>query len=107
MDRSVIDHRLESLRRCITRIESRRPSTVEELQVDADLQDILSVNLERAVQLCVDIANHLIAATDARQQTSMGEAFDILYMAGLLTDAPAQRIQISDGDRQLHVQTTL
>lgn len=103
MDRSVIDHRLESLRRCITRIESRRPSTVEELQVDADLQDILSVNLERAVQLCVDIANHLIAATDARPPSSMGEAFDILYEEGILPDDLAQRMKKAVGFRNIAV----
>ena len=53
MDRDILLRKLDSLARCIRRIESKRPRTIEELNSDIDLQDILSVNLERAVQLCV------------------------------------------------------
>ena len=103
MDWSVIEHRLESLRRCIARVESRRPSAVEVLQADADLQDILSVNLERAVQLCVDIANHLIAASEARPPSSMGEAFEILSDEGVLPPELAQRMKKAVGFRNIAV----
>jgi hypothetical protein len=44
------------LERCIRRIEFKRPDRVELLQKDYDLQDILAVNLERAVQASVDVA---------------------------------------------------
>jgi hypothetical protein len=51
MDRRVIADKLERLRRCVQRIEHKRPPTLATLAADVDLQDILSVNLERAVQL--------------------------------------------------------
>ena len=49
MDRNIIFRKLDSPARCIHRIESKRPASVEDLVADIDLQDILSVNLERAV----------------------------------------------------------
>lgn len=64
MDREVVDQKLESLRRCLLRIESKCPADASLLATDFDLQDIVSLNLIRAVQLSVDIGAHLIADMD-------------------------------------------
>lgn len=50
MDRLILIEKLESLRRCVRRVEMRRSETVEALQGDPDRQDILALNLTRAVQ---------------------------------------------------------
>lgn len=71
MDRRVVLDKLESLRRCIQRIESKRPDTLEALQADLDLQDILSLNLTRAVQVSVDVAAHLVADLDVPAPDTM------------------------------------
>ena len=55
MDREVIEQKLESLRRCLKRIAEKCPAESEKLINDLDLQDIIALNLSRAVQLCVDI----------------------------------------------------
>jgi len=62
MDRLLIEEKIESLRRCLSRIEEKCPSSVKELEADVDLQDIITLNLTRAVQLSVDIAAHWIAS---------------------------------------------
>ena len=49
MASTVVHEKLESVRRCLERIRLRRPETVQALKDDADIQDILSVNLTRAV----------------------------------------------------------
>ena len=53
----VVRRKLESLRRCIVRIEEKRPVSVEILKTDYDIQDIISLNLERAIQISVDIGS--------------------------------------------------
>jgi len=53
MDPDLISEKLESLRRCLQRVQKKCPATPEELMEDPDLQDIISLNLTRAVQLCV------------------------------------------------------
>jgi len=57
MDREVIEQKLESLRRCLHRIETKCPADARTLVADIDLQDIVALNLSRAVQICVDIGS--------------------------------------------------
>jgi uncharacterized protein YutE (UPF0331/DUF86 family) len=75
MDKDVINRKLESLRRCITRITSKMPITRDELRSNYDLQDIIALNLERAVQTCVDIAAHVLSQTEAPPPSTMAEGF--------------------------------
>ena len=50
MDRDIVESKLESLRRCIKRIAAKTPSSVEPLSQEPDLQDIIALNLQRAIQ---------------------------------------------------------
>ena len=63
MDPLIVNTKLEALRRCVKRIEERRAHSADALRASPDLQDIVSVNITRAVQLCVDIAVHMLADT--------------------------------------------
>jgi hypothetical protein len=68
MDWDLIEQKLESLRRCIGRVRERCPESAAILSRDYDAQDILALNLTRAVQLCVDIA----IVTDNRTSSCRG-----------------------------------
>ena len=57
MDSQTILNKIASLKRCVERIEDKIPKTSLELQSDYDLQDIVSLNLQRPVQVCVDIGS--------------------------------------------------
>ncbi|MFC6669085.1 DUF86 domain-containing protein [Marinobacterium aestuariivivens] len=79
MDQALINQKLESLRRCIRRLETRCPASAEDLAGDLDAQDIVSLNLTRAVQLSVDIALHWIAEhPDIKAPATMGESFEVM-----------------------------
>ena len=41
MDRDVVTAKLESLRRCVERVRTRTPASVEELSASHDAQDII------------------------------------------------------------------
>jgi uncharacterized protein YutE (UPF0331/DUF86 family) len=82
MDREVVEQKLESLRRCLKRIETKCPANAEILMADCDLQDIIALNLSRAIQLCVDIGAHMVAGMDVPPPDTMGQTFDILEQAG-------------------------
>lgn len=84
MDREVIDQKLESLRRCTQRVADRCPPDAEALVRDPDLQDIIALNLSRAVQLCVDIGAHVIAGMEVPPPDTMGQTFDALAQAGVI-----------------------
>jgi hypothetical protein len=44
VDKSLITSKLESLMRCVQRIEAKRPNSIETLFQDVDIQDILVLN---------------------------------------------------------------
>ena len=103
MDQRVIEEKLESLRRCYRRIEEKRPDSTEEFQKNFDLQDIVSVNIERAVQLCVDIGTHIIANSDFPAPSSLGETFEILEEMGILDSNVSNQMKKAVGFRNIAV----
>jgi len=103
MDRAVIDQKLESLRRCLTRIRSKLPFTSEQLASDFDLQDIIALNLTRAVQLAVDMAAHMVAGLDLPAPSTMGESFDRLVQAQVIDAVLAQQLKNAVGFRNVAV----
>lgn len=103
MDRDLIEAKLESLRRCIERIAAKTPASSEQLRRDPDLQDIIALNLQRAVQLSVDLAAHLIADTEARPPATMAENFILLQDLSIITPALAERMTKAVGFRNIAV----
>jgi len=103
MDWLLIDQKLESLRRALKRVVERCPDDIELLLRDIDAQDIVTLNLTRAVQLCVDIGAHLVAATDSPPPVTMGGIFDVLSSSGIINTDVAERMKKAVGFRNVAV----
>ena len=93
MDDLVIYQKLTSLKRCVDRIRDKIPEESKELQYNYDLQDIISVNLQRAVQLCVDIGARIIARLDLNPPLTMAETFECLKESGVLSPHTCMRMK--------------
>ena len=103
MNSIVIASKLESLRKCLDRIELKKPQNLEDLIRDIDAQDILALNLERSVQLCVDIANHILSSLDDAPAMSMAESFERLSDKKIIPDELDQNLRRAVGFRNLSV----
>lgn len=103
MDREVIEQKLESLRHCLQRIEHKCPADVRTLADDADLQDIVVLNLSRAVQVCVDIGAHIVSGMQVSAPDTMGQTFDLLVPSGVISAALAERLKKAVGFRNIAV----
>ncbi len=103
MDREVVEQKLESLRRCLWRIETKCPQDATVLASDIDLQDIIALNLSRAVQISVDIGAHLIAGMEVMPPGTMGQTFDLLAEAGVLNTQLAGSLKKAVGFRNIAV----
>ena len=103
MDREVVEQKLESLRRCLRRIETKCPADAATLAADIDLQDIVSLNLSRAVQISVDIGAHLIAGMEVPPPDTMGQTFDFLAQEGVLNNELASSLKKAVGFRNIAV----
>lgn len=103
MDRQVIDQKLESLRRYLVRIQENFPARADELQTNLDLQDIIALNLSRAVQLSVDIGSHIISTMNMPAPETMGQTFEILAQQNILPAHVADQLKKSVGFRNIAV----
>jgi uncharacterized protein YutE (UPF0331/DUF86 family) len=103
MDRQLITQKLESLRHCLQRVADRCPPTAAELADDPDLQDIIALNLTRAVQLCVDVAAHIISTQKMTAPDTMGQAFEALASAKIIDEHIADRMKRAVGFRNIAV----
>ena len=103
MDSDIVSAKLESLRRCIERVRERTPASVQALQTDHDAQDILCLNLERAVQICVDIAAHIVSDGASVVPDTMAACFDTLYSQGVISETLSGRMRRAVGFRNISV----
>lgn len=103
MDPKIVNAKLESLARCIRRIESNTPQSVDALAENWDSQDIIVLNLERAVQLSVDIGSHILLDYQSPTPDSMAGVFLSLAKENLLSDDLAQRLAKAAGFRNIAV----
>jgi uncharacterized protein YutE (UPF0331/DUF86 family) len=91
------------LRRCIQRIQDKCPDSAEALAQDMDMQDIISINLTRAIQLCVDIGAHLIASKNVTPPDTMGQTFNVLVGLGHISEELAASLKKAVGFRNIAV----
>jgi uncharacterized protein YutE (UPF0331/DUF86 family) len=103
MDPLILAEKIEALRRCLKRVETKRTASPDALRADLDRQDIISLNLTRAVQLCVDMATHVLVDTEQPPPQTMAEAFDWLAAEGIVPDDTAARMRRAVGFRNTAV----
>ena len=103
MDKLILHEKLDALARCLQRIEAKTPTDLDVLTRDADLQDILVLNLTRAVQLCVDIGSHVVSNSDAPPPQTMGQVFTTLATLGFITNELAEKLRRAVGFRNIAI----
>jgi uncharacterized protein YutE (UPF0331/DUF86 family) len=103
MEHEVVLKKIESLIHCINRLEKKRPQTISILNSDYDIQDIISINLERAIQISIDIAAMIIAQKNLPTPSSMEGTFVILEKNGILKPELSLKMQKSVGFRNISV----
>lgn len=95
--------KIESLQRCIERIRAKTPARVEGLTNDIDLQDIIVLNLQRAVQVSIDLAAHVLSGLNSRPPQTMAECFTLLHAAGVISAFSSERMRRAVGFRNIAV----
>lgn len=97
LDIYKIRTRLEELRKRILILKRDfRPLSEEKLVTDENLYASAERHLEVAIQACLDIANHLVAALSLeRPKIKVGEVFLILAKEGIISKGLAQT-EVSD-----------
>lgn len=85
VDTDLLGAKLAELAHRVSRVDEKRPVDAATLASDADALELVSFNLMLAVQLCSDIASHLIADEGLAAATSLRQGFERLVDHGVLS----------------------
>ena len=100
----VVIAKQQSLERCLARVRHawQRPSTLP-FEQDYDRQDIIVLNLQRACEQAVDMANHTVATRKLGWPQTSAESFDLLQRTGIVTVDMADKMKAMVGLRNVVV----
>lgn len=102
MTSDVLLAKLASIARCVARIREVTqgdPGTVRGL----DVQEIVVLNLQRAIQATLDLAAHHLSSKDWGLPDSLKQNFTILEQHGVLDKDLADRLRAMIGFRNIAV----
>ncbi len=101
VEREVVLAKIATLDRCLARIaEAREP---ERGLAPIDVEDIVILNLQRAVQAVIDLATHVVATEGFGLPDTVGASFSLLAKEGLIAADLAQRLRKMVGFRNIVV----
>lgn len=101
-ERDIVLAKVASIDRCLRRIADTTGGDPRSLD-DQDHEDIFVLNLQRAVQAAIDLANHLVASEGLTIPASLAESFDLLQRHAGLETRLAQRMRAMVGFRNIAV----
>ncbi len=103
MNKDVIAAKIEIIIKTIGRIKTHIPASSDELAANYDAQDIIALNLERTIQASVDIAAHIISATNINPPQTMSDSFICLEKGKIITKEISERMRKAVGFRNISV----
>jgi uncharacterized protein YutE (UPF0331/DUF86 family) len=101
VDRDLLAAKLAELHDRIQRVKANVPESAEALRADRNALDLVSFNLMLSVQVCADMASHLIADEGWPVATSLAEGFSRLEQFGVIAREIALALQRAVGLRNV------
>ena len=98
----VVLNKKVSIERCVA--QARKYYAMKgELPFEEDYlkQDAVGLNVQRACELCIDIANHLIKTRKLGLPQDSKDGFSLLQRAGLIDEAMAAALRATVGFRNI------
>jgi len=101
VERDVVLAKVATIDRCLRRIgEARDPARGLEPQ---DREDVVELNLLRAVQAAVDLAGHVVATEELGLPAKLADTFTLLERQGLIPAELADHLRRMAGFRNVAV----
>src|SRR6187549_3918313 len=97
VNRNLLSSKLAELADRVNRIRTLGALSVEELIANRDAFDLASFNLMLAVQVCADIAAHVIADARWPAAKNLAEGFTRLEEQGVIAASVAQALRKAVG----------
>ena len=103
VDPDILRRKTEQVLHHVARLQRRPGLTPEELAADEDRLNAVLMDLQQAIQGCIDLAVHACADEALGAPAGPGEAFGLLARAGRIDKRLAERLAGAAGLRNLIV----
>ena len=102
IDQDIVLAKVAIIQRCLRRIRNKTGTNPDRLD-DQDIQDIVVLNLQRAIQAAIDLAAHIVAEEELGLPSSLRENFKLLERAGIIPSELAETMQKMVGFRNIAI----
>lgn len=102
VDHDVLIEKVNQIQACLARIHSKVNDDVSRLD-DLDIQDIVVLNLQRAIQVAIDIAFHILSTEKLGLPQNTKDAFLILKNEKVINSELADKMARMTGFRNVVV----
>ncbi len=102
VDRDIIFAKISAIQRCLKRIDDVTKGDPEAIE-NLDVEEIVILNLQRAIQSSVDLAAHIVADEAWGMPRELRENFDLLSKNRLLSEDLTKRLRKMVGFRNIAV----
>lgn len=103
VNQDVIMAKMANIQRSLSRLKEKQNIGFDEFSVDRDLQDIVLLNLQNAIQGCVDMASHIVADNNWGVPGSLAGLFDVICEKKVIIDSTRRIMRSMVGFRNLIV----
>lgn len=102
IDRDVVFEKTNRIQNCLQRIYKTVENDVNRLD-NFDVQDIVTLNLQRAVQLSIDLAAHIVRARSLGIPQSLKDNYQLLYQNKVIDKDLKEKMERMVGFRNVAV----
>jgi len=103
VNRDVVVAKIANVQRSLDRLKEKQGIALKEFSMDRDIQDIVLLNLQTAIQSCIDLASHIVSDNNWGIPGSLAGLFDILYEKKVITNDTRKIMRSMVGFRNLIV----
>lgn len=103
VDRDVVMAKIANIQRNLGRLKEKQGVNLKDFSKDRDIQDIVLLNLQAAVQGCIDISSHIISDNNWGVPGSLAGLFDVLNEKKVISGKTAKIMRAMVGFRNLIV----
>lgn len=89
---TIVAAKLAELADRATRVRAHRRATAAALEADRDALDLVAFNLMLCVQICADVAAHIVSDEGWAPAKSLAESFVRLHEHGVIDQATAKAL---------------
>lgn len=101
VDRDVLREKCRTVEACVRRLRQKTPAAPDELERDIDTQESVRLNLQVAIQACIDLAAHVVADEGYELAPGAAGTFAVLAREGVISAELSVRLAAAAGLRNI------